>query len=290
MAKSEKEFQLIPSGGVLLVAAAAAVVAAILVNIYISGVKGDYLGQTSKEFLQVTQDVSVGTPWEERFLKKVRFPPQLLKDGDFSTACEPKELGLILRKPAKRDFSQGEILTAGDAIGIRKTAAERVPAGYLVADIHLNQETAFPKLLQPGSFVSILGDFDTSVTKGVPRVEVMVVIPSVRVWAIDGETSAAPASRTVEFIQIAVKEAQVQQLMQIQKYLISKRYSIALAPPQEVESAPVIKKEVIDYVTLKLRGQSAAEAGAALAPAVSPEAAGIPAPAGGPAPRPSLAP
>jgi len=269
MARSPKDLQLIPSGGVLVVAAASAVVAAILVNVYISSVRSAYEAG-SKELVQVVKDIPPGDIMQESLLRKVRVPAQFLKEGDFSTAMEPKELGNVLRKQAPRLLSKGEFLLAGDWIrGMQENYLKFVPQGRKLLDIHISSENANNKLLQPGAFVTIYGDFDYAPPGSKqPRVEVKTVITSAQVKMVDGDMNPRyDRQRSAEFIQIIVKEAQATDMLNIKNCLVSHRFLINIAAQPEGDVLdPVINPEVLNYVRTRNSGRLPAEASATPAP------------------------
>jgi Flp pilus assembly protein CpaB len=248
MGKS-KDMQWLPSGGVLVVAVGAALVAAILVNVYVGYMKSEY-EKGSKEFLQLKEDVMLGQPLQERHLKAVPVPKPFVPALQRAIEAKLKE-SYVLGKKAPRDMKAGEFLWYYE---FAPKSGERelvIPAGYVMVTIPINPENSPGPQLQPGSYANVVGEFDMSADPKRPDIQVKDVILNVRVAAIDGSTDPVEKGRSYHFIQILVRESQARQLLQIQKVLKSRHFTINLAhrpdSPQASGEAE-ISKDVLDII------------------------------------------
>jgi len=244
-----KEMPWLPSGGVLVVAIGAGLVAAILVNVYINYVRNEYEAG-AKDVLQIAEEVDTGTPLQARHLKKVMLPKPFIPA--MKLAIELKDMdSTVIGKKSPRHMYPGEFLFYPDfLLNPAMQPIDNIPRGYSLVTIPISGETPGAQL-QPGAFVTVYGDFNTG---GDPRredIQVMPVVENVRVKLIGG--SAEPVSersRSYTSISVIVRQVQAQQLLQIQKALRSRNFTIALAHrPEGAESAePEINRQVLDLV------------------------------------------
>jgi hypothetical protein len=250
MAKSKELQQWLPSGGVLVVAIGAGLGAAILVNVYISYVKSEYEAG-AKYVLQMAEPVEAGTPLQPRHLKVVMIPKPFIPA--LKLAIEKDYMNsMVVGKKAPREMYAGQFLFHTDfnpQIG-GESAIENVPRGYSLVTIPIGGETPGAQL-QPGAFVTLYGDFNVSGDSRRQDVQVLRVVDNVRVKLVGG--SAEPVgekNRSHNDISIVVRQTQAQQLLQIQKALPSKRFTVTLAHrPEGAESAePEVDRQVLDLI------------------------------------------
>jgi len=249
MAKSKELQQWLPSGGVLVVAIGAALVAAILVNVYISYVKSEYEAG-AKDVLQMKEDVEEGTPLQDRHLRVVMLPKPFVPAMKQAIDVKDKNSSVIGKKAPRRMYP-GEFLFYPDFIPdpTREQIAD-VPKGYSLITIPISGETPGAQL-QPGAFVTIYGDFNVGGDSRRQDVQVLRVVDNVRVKLVGG--SAEPVgekNRSYNDISIIIRQTQAQQLLQIQRALPSKRFTITLAHrPEGPESAePEVDRQVLDLI------------------------------------------
>jgi len=242
--------QWIPSGGVLVVAIAAAVLAAILVNVYIGYAKSEYaLG--SQPFYRLTADVAKGEPVRARDLESVPIPKTLVpafEAAKFVTADAKGQA--ILDRRAPRNLRKGEFLRVPEFMeeGFEEL---NVPKGYELFTIPISADSAaLGQLLQPGRYVTIRGEFDTSPDPKKPNLEIKTVMENVQVKALGGSTApVAEKARTYDKIQIQVRSSQVKQLEQIQRLLTHKQFTISLTSnPEGASVEPEISREVLPLI------------------------------------------
>jgi Flp pilus assembly protein CpaB len=249
MAKS-KEMQWIPSGGVLAAAIGAALLAAILVNVYISYVKSQY-EQGARQFIQLKETIDAGTPIADRHLKVVLVPRPFLEALKRAIELKDKE-SLAIGKRAPRRMYEGEFLFAPDFLprGEEEILA-KPPAGYVMVTIPVDPGASLGPQLQPGAFVNIYGDFNVSGDERRKDIKILPVIDNVMVKALEGSAKAvSEKNRSYNNIQIVVRESQARELMQIQRAVESKHFTIALAhQPEGTAPEPVVGKDVLDLVT-----------------------------------------
>jgi Flp pilus assembly protein CpaB len=246
MGKS-KEMSWLPSGGVLVIAVGAALVAAILVNVYVGYVKSEYAAG-AKAFLQLKEDVMVGTPIQDRHLKVVMVPRPFIPS--LQRAIEVKDKEPVIGKKAPRLLYKDEFLWYVDFLPKAGQEEIRIPPGFVMVTIPINPDNSPGPQLQPGGYVGILGEFNMS---GDPRredIEVKTVIPNVHVVAIGGSTAPPDKNRNYNDISILVRESQARQLLQVQKVLKSRHFTINLAHrpegPQATEAE--ISSEVLAII------------------------------------------
>ena len=249
MAKSKELQQWLPSGGVLVVAIGAGLVAAILVNVYISYVKSEY-EKGAKNVLQMAEPVEAGTPLQPRHLKDVMIPKPFIPA--LKLAIERDYMNsMVVGKKAPRDMYAGQFLFHSDFNPIPgESAIENIPRGYSLVTIPISGETPGAQL-QPGAFVTIIGEFNVSGDSRRQDVQVLSVVDNVRVKLVGG--SAEPVgekNRSYNDISIVVRQSQALQLLQIQRALTSKRFTITLAHrPEGAESAePEVNRQVLDLI------------------------------------------
>ncbi|MCX5671011.1 MAG: hypothetical protein NTU94_06785 [Planctomycetota bacterium] len=248
MAKSKELQQWLPSGGVLIVAIGAGLVAAILVNVYINHVRTEYEAG-AKNVLQMAEEVEVGTPLQARHLKVVMLPKPFVPAMKQAVDVKDKDSSVIGKK-APRHMYPGEFLFYPDFIlNPMLEQVPDVPKGYSLVTIPISGEPGAQ--LQPGTFVTIYGEFNISGDSRRQDVQVLRVVDNVRVKLVGG--SAEPVgekNRSHNDISIIVRQTQAQQLLQIQRAMPSKRFTITLAHrPEGPESAePEVDRQVLDLI------------------------------------------
>ena len=248
MAKA-KDIQWLPSGGVLVVAIGAGLVAAILINVYINVVRSEYEAG-AKSVLQMAEEIEKDTPLQPRHLKVVMLPKPFIPAMKQAIEAKDKD-STVVGKKAPRHMYPGEFLFYPDFIPKMGVEPQyEVPRGFSLITIPLAGDTPGAQL-QPGSYVTVYGDFNIS---GDPRrqdVQVMPVIDNVRVKLVQGSAEAVTEkSHSYSNISIQVRKEQALQLLQIQKALTSKSFHITLAHrPEGAESTePEIGRQVLDLV------------------------------------------
>ena len=225
MAK-RKENQWIPSGGVLAVAVIAAIVAAVLVNVYLGYVRSGY-ERGSQAFLQLKRDVAKGKPIEAADLEAVRIPKPLLDSGAFGKAVKVEDRdSLVIKKKTRRKMYQGEFLFYHDFLSdTGVTALEPPPQGFEMLTIEIKPEP----LLQPGSYITIRGRFDTDADPKKERIEILDVLFNVQVKAIGGSADVVEENKKASgTIQVVLRQSMAKQLQQVKEIMASKSFIVSM--------------------------------------------------------------
>jgi len=246
---ASKTAQLIPSTGVLVAAIAAAILAAILVNIYIGYAESAYEAGAIT-VLQLREDVEKGAPILDRHIQ-IRKIPKVLQDA-FERAVKANEKdGVVVGKRAPRKLHKGQILfyadfirEAGDELAINP------PKGFEVVTIPISADNTLGRQLQPGGYVTVYGDFDFDPDPKKEDVQIKAVLTNVQVRGIGGSADVTDKSRSYDNIQLVVKQSQVRQLLQIQKLLRARRFTVTVSHRAEgaVAADPEINKEVLSLI------------------------------------------
>jgi hypothetical protein len=244
MAKKQNPW--IPSGGVLIVAVICAIVAAVLVTLYTGHVRGRYeLG--SQVFLQLRSNVPAGKPFQTSDLEYQRIPKPLLDGGAFAKAIKAEDAtSIVVGKKARRAMYKGEFLYYFDFVSTdERPALEDVPAGYEMITIPVEPE----RLLQPGLYVTIRGEYDLNPDPKADDIQPVDVIYNVQVKAIGGSTESMDTTkRPPDNVQIMLRQSQVKQLLQLQGKLVGKKqFSLAVSGAQKnvVRSEPAFSDEAL---------------------------------------------
>jgi len=247
-----KGLQLIPSTGVLVLAVGAALLAAVLVNIYIGYAKSEYQ-MGSKTFLQLQEDVEKGAPMMDRHLRPILVPKPILSAFERAVKAEDKD-GVVIGKRAPRKLHKGQILFYADFIQeVGEEGGLNPQKGYELFTIPISPDNALGRQLQPGSYVTVYGDFNVDPDPKKEDIRVLPVLSYVQVRALAGLTTAPEPGKAIAYdnIQVVVRESQVRQLLQIQKLLKFRRFTLTMAhTPEGSESKmePEINKEVLALI------------------------------------------
>jgi len=243
-----KEMQWIPSGGVLAVAIGAALVAAILVNVYIGHVRSQY-EDGSKQFFQLKDRVDKGSPIQERNLTLVRIP-RLLEPAFEKVAQNDSGGRLLIGRKAPRNMAPGEFLLFYEFKEEGAGEITHIPKGYELVTIPINTDNPFGQQLQPGGYVNIRGEFEVGSDPKKSEVRVMTVMENVQVKALGGSAEpVAQRARTYDNIQIMVRSSQAKQLLEIQRFLKTKRFALGVtSQPDSAAVEPEISKEVLNLI------------------------------------------
>jgi Flp pilus assembly protein CpaB len=246
MAKA-KDMQWLPSGGVLFVAIGAALVAAILINVYINVVRSEYEAG-AKTVLQMAEEVEKDTPLQPRHLKTVMVPKPFIPALKQAVDVKDKD-AMILGKRAPRHMYAGEFLFYPDFVaGPPQLLADSIPQGFSLVTIPISTEGGGSQL-QPGSFVSIYGEFNVGGDPRRPDVQVLPVIENVRVKLVGGLAVVEKENRSYNDISILVRQALVPQVLQIQRAMGSRsRFTVVQVPRSETAAEAVINRQVLDLV------------------------------------------
>ena len=246
MAKA-KDIQWLPSGGVLIVAIGAALVAAILINVYINVVRSDYEAG-AKTVLQMAEAVEKDTPLQPRHLKTVMLPKPFIAAMKQAVDVKDKD-AMILGKRAPRPMYAGEFLFYTDFLGGPKELLTDIPQGFSLVTIPIGSEAGGSQL-QPGSFVSIYGEFNVGGDPRRPDSQILPVIENVRVKLVGGLAQVEDTkNRSYNDISILVRQALVPQLLQIQRAMGSRsKFTIVQVPRPETATEVVINRQVLDLV------------------------------------------
>ena len=251
MAKSS-EASWLPSGGVLVVAAGALLVALILINIYSGYIKSDSEAG-SKLYLQARVDIDPNTIIKESHLTRVAVPAQFHEA--IQNAVDNDGIQSVLGHKAPRRIAANEFLWYRDFVGEAVDEKFRPPPGYELVAVPINPANNPGTLLQPGGAVTLRGDFDFDADPKREDVRIEDVISNVPVKAVGGSTKPAAKtqayeSRSYDNIHIMVRSAQARQLLQIQKALVSKRFTVSIVAAPEGAGAgeSQINKVVLDLV------------------------------------------
>jgi hypothetical protein len=245
MAKA-KDIHWLPSGGVLIVAIGAGLVAAILINVYINVVRSDYEAG-AKTVLQMAEAVEKDTPLQPRHLKTVMLPKPFIPAMKQAIDVKDKD-AMVLGKRAPRPMYAGEFLFYTDFLQGPKEQLTDIPQGFSLVMIPIGSEGGGSQL-QPGSFVSIYGEFNVGGDPRRPDIQVLPVIENVRVKLVGGLAQPDEKSRSYNDISILVRQALVPPLLQIQRAMGSRsKFTIVLVPRPETAAEAVINRQVLDLV------------------------------------------
>jgi Flp pilus assembly protein CpaB len=243
-----KEMQWIPSGGVLAVAIGAALVAAILVNVYIGHVRSQY-EDGSKQFYQLKNRVDKGSPIQKNNLDTVPIPRKL--EPKFKMAAQDDADGrLLIDRKAPRNMAAGEFLWFYEFKEEGAGEITHIPKGYELVPIPISADNPFGQQLQPGGYVNIRGEFEVGSDPKKSEVKVMTVMENVQVKALGGSAEpVAQRARTYDTIQIMVRSSQAKQLLEIQRFLKTKRFALGVtSQPEGTAVEPEISKEVLNLI------------------------------------------
>jgi hypothetical protein len=255
---SSKEMQWIPSGGVLAVAIGAALVAAILVNVYIGHVRSQY-EDGSMQFYQLKDPVDKGSPIpSERNLILVRIPRQLEPAFKMAASADDAAGRMLIGRKAPRNMASGEFLWFNEFKEEGAGEITHIPKGYELVTIPINTDNPFGQQLQPGGYVNIRGEFEVGSDPKKSELRVMTVMENVQVKALGGSAEpVAQRARTYDNVQIMVRSNQAKQLLEIQRFLKTKRFALGVtSQPEGTTVESEISKEVLNLIE-KPRGASA---------------------------------
>jgi hypothetical protein len=276
MAKAS-ESQWIPSGGVLAVAVVAGLLAAILVNVYLGYVKGQY-EEGSRAYYVLKEDVPLGQPLQQRSLVPQFIPKPMVRAFEDAKAIEANEKAVkIVNMKAPRDLKKGTFLWWPDWVIEEGSREMKIPKGCEKITIRVDPGGSLGQQLQPGAYVNVRGLFDKSSDPRNPIIDTMDVIKNVQVRGINGSTTAVTGMGGISNIQIIVPSTQARQLLGIQEMLKTKHFAIGeVADPESTAFEPVIEKEVLALMNrARGTGGGAAPGGATPAPPLPPEPAPI---------------
>ncbi|MBE3099887.1 MAG: hypothetical protein IMZ44_22445 [Planctomycetes bacterium] len=257
--------QWIPSGGVLVVAAVAGLLAAILVNVYLGYVKGQY-EEGSRAYYVLKEDVPLGQPIQQRSLVPQSIPKPMVRAFEDAKAIEANEKALkILGMKAPRDMRKGMFLWWSDFVAEEGSRVMKIPPGCEMITIRVDPNTSLGQALQPGGYVNIRGLFDTGVDPRNPRIESLDVMKNVQVRGLNGSPTPVAGRTDITNIQIIVPSEQARKLLQIQGVLKSGHFAIGEVPALDATNTadPAIEKEV---QALLNRPRATAGAGGAVLP------------------------
>jgi len=269
MAKAS-ESQWIPSGGVLVVALVAGLLAAILVNVYLGYVKGQY-EEDHQPYYVLKEDVPMGQPIQQRNLETQFIPKPLVQRFKDAKAIEANEKALkILGMKAPRDLKKGTFLWWPDFVAEEGTLGVKIPKGCERITIRVDPNTSLAQMLQPGGYVNIRGLFDTGVDSRNPNIESLDVMKNVQVRGLNGSPTPVAGRTDITNIQIIVPSEQARNLLQIQDILKARHFAIGevSAPEATSMAEPAIEKRVL--ALLARPRAPAAPGGAALPPPPEP--------------------
>ena len=248
MAKSG-ETSWLPSGGVLVVATGAALVAAIIVNVYLGYVKSAY-DVGPKLFAQAKQDIEPNTLIKESHLKFVRVP--LPFEKSIVKAVDKDGLKSVLdNKRTPRRIAAGEFLWYRDFTDDKKGQTDEVrpPAGYELLAVPINPTNSPGSMLQPGGYATLRGDFDFDPDTRRQDIHIEDVLTNVPVKAVGGSTAPTSKSQSYDNIHVLLRSAQIRPLLQIQRALVSRKFTVTIATQEGTGAGePQINKAILDLV------------------------------------------
>jgi Flp pilus assembly protein CpaB len=260
------ESQWIPSGGVLVVAAVAGLLAAILVNVYLGYVKGQY-EEGSRAYYVLKEDVPLGQPIQQRSLVPQSIPKPMVRAFEDARAIEANEKALkILGMKAPRDMRKGTFLWWPDFVVEEGSREMKIPKGSELVTIQVDPNISLGQALQPGGYVNIRGLFDTGVDSRNPNMESLDVMKNVQVRMLNGSPTPVAGRTDITNIQIIVPSEQATNLLKIQDILKARRFAIGKVDPPDATTMaePAIEKRVL--ALLSRPRATAAPGGAALPP------------------------
>jgi Flp pilus assembly protein CpaB len=265
MAKAS-ESQWIPSGGVLAVAVVAGLLAAILVNVYLGYVKGQY-EEGGQAYYVLKEDVPLGQPIQQRNLVPEFIPKPLVQRFKDAKAIEANEKALkILGMKAPRDLKKGTFLWWPDFVAEEGgPQVAKIPKGSEMITIRVDPNNSLGQALRPGGYVNVRGLFDTGLDPRNPRFESLDVMKNVQVRMLNGSPTPVAGRTDITNIQIIVPSEQARKLLQIQGILKASHFAIGevSAPDATSMAEPAIEKEVL---ALLARPRAGVLPGAALPP------------------------
>ena len=265
MAKAS-ESQWIPSGGVLAVAIVAGLLAAILVNVYLGYVKGQYEEGSVKYYI-LHEDVPLGQLIQQRSLESLAIPKPLVQRFKDAKAIEANEKALkILGMKAPRDLKKGTFLWWPDFVAEEGgPQVAKIPKGSEMITIRVDPNNSLGQALRPGGYVNVRGLFDTGLDPRNPRFESLDVMKNVQVRMLNGSPTPVAGRTDITNIQIIVPSEQARKLLQIQGILKASHFAIGevSAPDATSMAEPAIEKEVL---ALLARPRAGVLPGAALPP------------------------
>ncbi|MBM4018356.1 MAG: hypothetical protein FJ288_08540 [Planctomycetes bacterium] len=276
MAKSSMQW--IPSGGVLAVAVAAGLLAAILVNVYLGYVKGQY-EYDSQPFFVLKEDLPLGTALQQRNLDRQRIPKPLLPAFEKAKAVQDDAKGnTLIGQKARRALQSGTFLWWPDFIETEAAKEIPIPKGSEMITIRVDPSASLGQQLRPGDWVNVRGLFDIGSDPRQPQIEPYDVMKNVQVRLVNGSLTPPPGRTDITNIQVIVPSAVAKQLLQIQQ-LGKGPFAIGevATPDVTMGAEPKIEPEVLALLK-RPRMRTPGAPGAVLAP--PPE----PAPTGGPVP------
>jgi Flp pilus assembly protein CpaB len=257
--------QWIPSGGVLVVAVVAGLLAAILVNVYLGYVKGQY-EEGARAFYVLKEDVPLGQPLQQRSLVPQSIPKPLVRAFEDAKAIEANEKALkVLGMKAPRDLKKGTFLWWPDFVVEEGSREVKIPKGCEMITIRVDPNISLGQALQPGGYVNIRGLFDTGVDARNPRIESLDVMKNVQVRGLNGSPTPVAGRTDITNIQIIVPSEQARKLLQIQGVLKSGHFAIGevSASDPTTMAEPTIEKEVLALLN---RPRAPAATGGAVLP------------------------
>ncbi len=247
----QSRMQLIPSTGVLIGAVAAAVVAAVLVNLYIAGVKSQYT-EGAVSIYVLKEPLKEGQLLLPKHLTVKRYPAAF-KDA-FEKALKPGDEGLLKDQTAPRNMGEGQPIFYGDLYGEDITELPVIVGrGYDLLTIPVQADSSPGRLLQPGGYVRIYAIFNDAPPGSRTEVpKTLEVIRNVQVRAVDGSSRPIPSDKRTRYdnISILVTQDQAQKLLQIQQVTLQKQFTITVTqrPEQTEDLEPEINTEVLKYI------------------------------------------
>jgi len=240
--------QLVPSTGVLIGAVLAAVVAAVLVNLYIAGVKSQYTAGAVSIFV-LKEPVKEGQPLLPKQFRAVTVPAAF-RDA-FEKALKPGDEQMLSGKTAPRNMGEGQPIFYGDLYAEAITELPVIVGrGYDLVTIPIQSDSAGG--LQPGGYVRIFGVFDDDPDPRKEQPATVEVLRNVQVRLVDGSAKPIPADKRARYdnISILVTEDQAKKLLQIEQVMLQKQFIITgtRRPEQMEDLEPEINREVLKYI------------------------------------------
>jgi Flp pilus assembly protein CpaB len=271
MAK-QSPMQWIPSGGVLAAAIGAGLLAAILINVYASNIRSQY-EDGSQSFYILTDDVAAGTQIQERNLKSLRIPKQLLPpiSDAFKQAVTADDRGrmTVVGRKAPRLLKKDTFLWFPDFIDTGIVGIAKLPPGHELISIRIDPNTSLGAQLQPGSYVNIRGLFNISSDSRNPQFTPYDVMKNIQVRAIGGLTTAPEKGRSYDTIQIVIPSSQAKLMPEIQKLVQTGAFTVGIVE-EGAAGEPKIEKEVLDFLRRPRTAASTSAPATARAPGTEP--------------------
>ena len=251
--------QLFPSVGVLVAAILAAFFAVVLVNVYIKS-QIDRYRKGSVRVLQLREDVLQGDQIRPKHLMTVEVPQAF--EESFQSALKAGDEEVVIGKTAPRLMRKGEVLFSWEFL---KGAGGIIPVdvrpGYELVTLPIDKGTSPGPQLQPGSFITVYGEFDTDPDPKKADIKTFVVIASVQVRTVGGRTTVDSGGRAQAYdeVGVEVRESQAQLLMRVRNVMTSNRYTITLTsrPERTGDIDPKVNDEVVEKFLKGTTGTSA---------------------------------